>query len=87
MTVRLRHARKRRYIRGAGRGTLPHMGNRESLKGYFAAITALDLNVGRILERLAELGIRENTLIVFSSDNGYSCGHNGFGTKATEHSR
>ena len=62
----------------AGRGTLPHMGNRESLKGYFAAITALDLNVGRILERLTELGIRENTLIVFSSDNGYSCGHNGF---------
>ena len=62
----------------AGRGTLPHMGNRESLKGYFAAITALDLNVGRILERLSELGIRENTLIVFSSDNGYSCGHHGF---------
>ena len=54
------------------------MGNRESLKGYFAAITALDLNVGRILERLAELGIRENTLVVFSSDNGYSCGHHGF---------
>ncbi len=54
------------------------MGNRESLKGYFAAITALDLNVGRILERLSELGIRENTLIVFSSDNGYSCGHHGF---------
>ena len=55
-----------------------HMGNRESLKGYFAAITALDLNVGRILERLAQLGIRDNTLVVFSSDNGYSCGHHGF---------
>ena len=55
-----------------------HMGNRESLKGYYAAITALDLNVGRILDRLSELGIRENTLVVFSSDNGYSCGHNGF---------
>ena len=54
------------------------MGNRESLKGYFAAITALDLNVGRILERLTQLGIRENTLVVFSSDNGYSCGHHGF---------
>ena len=54
------------------------MGNRESLKGYFAAITALDLNVGRILERLGQLGIRDNTLVVFSSDNGYSCGHHGF---------
>ena len=62
----------------AGRGTLPHMGNRQSLKGYFAAITALDLNVGRILDRLTDLDIRVNTLVVFSSDNGYSCGHHGF---------
>jgi arylsulfatase A-like enzyme len=54
------------------------MGHRESLKGYFAAITALDLNVGRILEKLEQLGLRENTLVVFSSDNGYSCGHHGF---------
>ena len=55
-----------------------HLGNRESLKGYFAAVTAMDLNVGRILDRLETLGVRENTLVVFSSDNGYSCGHHGF---------
>ncbi len=55
-----------------------HLGNRESLKGYFAAVTAMDLNVGRVLEKLDELGLRENTLIVFTSDNGYSCGHHGF---------
>ena len=58
--------------------TKAHMGNRKSLQGYFAAITALDLNVGRILDRLDKLDIRENTLVVFSSDNGYSCGHHGF---------
>ena len=62
----------------AVQGAAVHMGNRESLKGYFAAITALDLNVGRILERLEQLGIRGNTLVLFSSDNGYSCGHHGF---------
>jgi len=55
-----------------------HMGNRESLKGYFAAVTAMDQNVGRILDRIEELGLREDTLIVFMSDNGYSCGHHGF---------
>ena len=55
-----------------------HLGNRESLKGYFAAVTAMDLNVGRLLDRLGELGLRQNTLVVFSSDNGYSCGHHGF---------
>ena len=53
-------------------------GNREKLKGYFAAVTAMDLNVGRILDRLEERGLRDHTLIVFTSDNGFSCGHHGF---------
>jgi choline-sulfatase len=54
------------------------LGNREMLKGYFAAVTAMDLNVGRVLDRLESHGIRENTLVVFVSDNGFSCGHHGF---------
>ena len=55
-----------------------HMGNRESLKGYFAAITALDLNVGRILDRLAQLGIRDQHPRRLQQRHGYSCGHHGF---------
>ena len=55
-----------------------NLGNRESLKGYFAAVTAMDIGVGRILDRLEKLGLREETLIVFLSDNGFSCGHHGF---------
>jgi len=54
------------------------LGNREMLKGYFAAVTAMDMNVGRILDKLEELGIREDTLVIFASDNGFSCGHHGF---------
>jgi len=54
------------------------LGNREMLKGYFAAVTAMDADVGRILDKLAERGLRENTLVVFMSDNGFSCGHHGF---------
>jgi arylsulfatase A-like enzyme len=38
----------------------------------------MDVNVGRILDRLEEHGIRENTLVIFMSDNGFSCGHHGF---------
>jgi len=49
----------------------------ENLKGYFAAVTAMDANVGRILDRLETLGIREDTLVFFTSDNGYNCGHHG----------
>jgi choline-sulfatase len=54
------------------------LGNREMLQGYFAAVTALDANVGRILDRVAALGLRESTLIIFAGDNGFSCGHHGF---------
>ena len=54
------------------------LGNREMLKGYFAAVTAMDLDVGRILDRLQRHAIRERTLVVFTSDNGFSCGQHGF---------
>ena len=52
--------------------------NREMLKGYFAAVTAMDADVGRLLDKLEELGLRQQTLVVFVSDNGFSCGHHGF---------
>lgn len=39
-------------------------------KGQAAMITRMDRDVGMLLERLAEMGIEENTLVMFSSDNG-----------------
>ena len=54
------------------------LGDREMLKGYFAAVTAMDHNVGRILAKLDALGLCDRTLVVFVSDNGFSCGHHGF---------
>lgn len=50
---------------------------RAALIGYFAAVTAMDAAIGRVLERLDELGLRDSTLIVFASDNGFSCGQHG----------
>jgi len=52
-------------------------GGKEMLKGYFAAVTAMDANVGRIVQRLDDLGIRDDTLIIFTSDNGFNFGHHG----------
>lgn len=51
---------------------------RANLMGYFAAITAMDHHIGRIIQKIEELGIREDTLIIFMSDNGFSCGQHGF---------
>jgi len=38
----------------------------------------MDAGVGRLLDRLEALGLRESTLVVFMGDNGFSCGHHGF---------
>ena len=47
------------------------------LSGYFAAVTTMDAGIGRILDTLTQLGIQEDTCVVFTSDNGFNCGHHG----------
>ena len=44
---------------------------------YHASVHSVDRNVGRVLDLLEELGLAENTLVVFTSDQGYNLGHNG----------
>ncbi len=43
---------------------------REYYRGHMAMISALDRDFGRILSKIAEKGIDENTIIVFTSDHG-----------------
>lgn len=50
---------------------------RDHLAGYFAAVTAMDAGVGRIIAELDRRGLRESTLVVFTSDNGMNMGHHG----------
>lgn len=50
---------------------------RAALVGYFAAVSAMDASIGRIMDQLDLLGLRENTLVIFSSDNGFNAGHHG----------
>jgi len=47
------------------------------LREYLMSVTGVDRNVGRLLGLLAELGLEENTIVVFTSDHGYHIGHNG----------
>ena len=56
----------------------PNAANRrELLSGYYAAVTAMDAGVGRILDWLEANGLREGTLVLFLSDNGMNMGHHG----------
>jgi|YelNatPaOPRAMG01_1025707.scaffolds.fasta_scaffold02209_1 arylsulfatase A-like enzyme len=49
------------------RGYLPH---RTPRAAYAAMISRLDQEVGRMLELLEQLGLRQNTIVIFTSDNG-----------------
>lgn len=61
-----------------GRAThIREAGSREARVGYFAAVTAMDAAIGRVLARLDALGLTESTLVVFTSDNGFNLGHHG----------
>jgi len=50
---------------------------RAALVGYFAAVSAMDAAIGALMAHLDALGIREDTLVIFSSDNGFNTGHHG----------
>jgi len=50
---------------------------RDSMITYYAMITAVDENVGRILRKLDDLGLRRDTLVIFAADQGFMCGHHG----------
>ncbi|MDB4265197.1 sulfatase-like hydrolase/transferase [bacterium] len=43
-------------------------------RNYYGCITAMDEQIGRLRDKLRELGIEKNTLVIFCSDNGPSDG-------------
>lgn len=61
---------------------------RRALSAYYGNVTAMDARVGRIVSELDRSGMRENTIVIFSSDHGRSLGEHGlwFHNEPTDHS-
>ena len=49
----------------------------DEIAGYYSHITALDRNLGRLMEALEQAGIADNTIVVFTSDHGDMFGSQG----------
>jgi len=50
---------------------------REMIRAYFACISFIDAQLARVMKKVDELGLRENTVIVFWGDHGYHLGEKG----------
>ncbi|MFL2611768.1 MAG: sulfatase [Flavobacteriaceae bacterium] len=64
----------------------PKMNNKEKMKwkyqrymqDYLATISSVDDNVGRVLDYLRESGLEDNTIVVYTSDQGFYLGEHGW---------
>ena len=62
---------------------LPEEMIRKSIAAYYGFVSYLDHCIGRIIQKLEEAGLRENTLIIYSSDHGEMLYNNGICEKHT----
>jgi uncharacterized sulfatase len=66
----------------------PHYGldeekRRLMIRAYYASVSYMDSQVGRVLDALRKLGLEDRTIVVFTSDHGWQLGEHGQWQKMT----
>ena len=52
-----------------------------NMRAYFRMMTGMDRVIGKVVDKLEEKGLADNTVIIFTADNGYYMGDRGFAGK------
>ena len=73
--------KKVRELGPVGMRDIPGKPLHEWIKQYHEGVLAIDEGVGRVLKALKDSGQDENTLVVFTSDQGFGWGQHGFKSK------
>lgn len=56
---------------------------RKAVGGYYAAVSYMDAQVGKVLAALEQSGQADNTIVIFTSDHGYHLGEHDFWAKVS----
>ena len=58
---------------------------KKAVGGYYASVSFMDAQVGKVLDALEKAGLDDRTIIVFTSDHGYHLGEHDFWAKVSLH--
>ncbi|MDE0865000.1 MAG: sulfatase [Rubripirellula sp.] len=56
---------------------------KKAVGGYYASVAFMDAQVGKVIAKLDEQGLRDNTIVIFTSDHGYHLGEHDFWAKVS----
>jgi iduronate 2-sulfatase len=66
-------------------GMMSEEQEKKAITAYYASVSYMDAQLGKILHTLKEVGLENNTIIIFTSDNGYHLGEHSFWMKVSLH--
>ena len=58
---------------------------KKAVAGYYASVSYMDAQVGKVLKTLEEEGLEDNTIVIFTSDHGFHLGEHRFWMKVSLH--
>ena len=73
----------RKYVGMPRKGLMPDDDARKLIHGYYACVSYMDAQVGRVLAELDRLGLRDNTVVILWGDHGWKLGDHGEWCKHT----